>query len=351
MKFNCLISVFLRVLAVFVFFSFSIGSSFAAAPESKNKNEASPFVRVEGNRFYLGDSPYFFVGANMWYGAYLGADDKAVADRKRLVKELDLLKKVGIDNLRILGASEESILKNSMKPAILNKKGEVNESLLVGLDFLLAEMAKRDMKAVIYLNNFWEWSGGMATYLSWVRNGEIVDMADPTKPWPAFALFSSQFYSEKKAVALFNTYVKNLVSRKNSVTGKFYKDDPTIMSWQLANEPRPGDGKTSHGNLPAYYAWIKSTTSLIKSIDGNHLVSVGSEGTMGCLELEECVLKSHSDTGIDYLTFHMWLKNWGWFDVNKPKATFKPALVKAEAYVEEHLALAKKLILHGCFPW
>ena len=35
----------------------------------------------------------------------------------------------------------------------------------------LAELGQRDMKAVIYLNNFWDWSGGMPAYLNWVGNG------------------------------------------------------------------------------------------------------------------------------------------------------------------------------------
>ena len=320
-----------------------LGISLISYSANAAEETGEGFVRVEGKRFFIDDKPYFYVGTNMWFGAYLGSSNPQVGDRKRLLRELDLLKRQGITNLRILGASEASTLKNSMKPAILNSKQEINQELLEGLDFLLDAMAKRNMKAVIYLNNFWEWSGGMATYLSWVRNGEIVDMADPTKPWPAFALFSAQFYSEDKAVALFNRYVRYVLSRKNTVNGKYYKDDPTIMSWQLANEPRPGDGKVSHKNLPSYYRWIKNTTQLIKSLAPRHLVSVGSEGTMGCLELEACVVQAHQNTGIDYVTFHMWLKNWGWFDVNQPETTFPKAIQKAEAYVEKHLQLSDKL--------
>ena len=30
-----------------------------------------------------------------------------------------------------------------------------------------AEMAARDMTAVLVLNNFFQWSGGMAQYVSW----------------------------------------------------------------------------------------------------------------------------------------------------------------------------------------
>ena len=41
--------------------------------------------------------------------------------------------------------------------------------------------------AVIYLTNFWEWSGGMMTYLYWTNGGRYIDMNDPAHPWPEFA--------------------------------------------------------------------------------------------------------------------------------------------------------------------
>ena len=301
------------------------------------------FVTVAGSQFLIGGQPYVFVGTNLWYAAYLGSANPEYGDRDRLLRELDFLKSKGITNLRILGSSERSVLRDAMRPAI-NFQGEVErEDILIGLDFTLAEMAKRNMKAVIFLNNFWEWSGGMATYLSWVNGGDIVDMADPEKPWPAFALFSATFYANEKANALYRKYINTLITRINTLNGRPYRDDPTIMAWQLANEPRPGDGEVSKANLPAYYAWIKATAAYIKSLAPRHLVSIGSEGTMGCINLPECVLDAHKNTGIDYFTFHMWLKNWGWFDVQKPGQTYASALDRAEKYIDEHVTFARQL--------
>ncbi len=307
------------------------------------KKRLKQFVSVNGTQFYLRGKPYQFVGTNMWFAAYLGSENPVYGDRDRLVRELDLLKSLGVTNLRILGSSERSPLRDSMRPAIQYKGDVEAEDILVGLDFALAEMAKRDMKAVIFLNNFWEWSGGMATYLSWVNGGEIVDMADPEKPWPAFALFSAQFYENEEANKLYRKYMQTLLERTNSITGKAYVEDPTIMAWQLANEPRPGDGRQSDGNLPGYYAWIKDTTAFIKSFAPDQLVSIGSEGTMGCLELNECVINAHAGTGIDYFTFHMWLKNWGWFDVQNPQETYVAAITKANAYIDRHVTIAQQL--------
>lgn len=307
--------------------------------ESSNDN----FVSVKGLQFMLHEQPYRYVGTNMWYAAYIGRDDQFGGDRERVGRELDFLKANGITNLRLLGASERSPLNDSMSPAISYKGQVENENILIGLDYFLSEMAKRDMKAVIFLNNFWEWSGGMGTYLSWVNDGKFIDLNDPETPWPAFALYGATFYSNDEAKALFNTYLTTVIQRRNSVTGKLYRDDPTIMSWQLANEPRPGNGEVSRPNLPAYYAWIAETASLIKSLAPKQLVSVGSEGTMGCLEMDACFMGAHRDNDIDYATFHMWIKNWSWFDVKRPAETYNVAVKRADKYISRHIEMAKRL--------
>ncbi|HUQ70627.1 MAG TPA: hypothetical protein VM165_13945, partial [Planctomycetaceae bacterium] len=211
-----------------------------------------PFVRRDGSRFLIGDRTYRFAGANMWYAAYLGAD-APYGNRPRLQRELDRLVALGVDNVRILGSSELSPLKNSITPAFRAESNEYSETLLGGLDFALAEMGRRGLRAIPYLTNFWEWSGGMMTHLYWTNGGRYIDMNDPAHPWPEFPDMVSQFYSSGRAVAMYHDYVRAVVTRRNKVTGIRYADDPTIMSWQLANEPRPG-GSDAVGlrQLPAY---------------------------------------------------------------------------------------------------
>src|SRR4051812_43828413 len=123
----------------------------------------SAFVRRDGTRLTLDGKPYRFAGANIWYGAYLGANTD-YGDRDRLRRELDTLQSIGVTNLRLLASSETSPLKNAVKPSFRNRGTVYNPALLDGLDYCLAEMGKRGMKAVLYLTNFWEWSGGMMTY-------------------------------------------------------------------------------------------------------------------------------------------------------------------------------------------
>lgn len=301
------------------------------------------FVAARDAALFIDEAPYRFVGANLWYGAYLGADAE-YGDRARLARELDQLAAMGVGNLRVLGASELSPLRNSLDPAFRSAEPPYNETLLAGLDVLLAEMGTRGMRAVIYLNNFWEWSGGMATYLYWTNGGRYIDMNDPAHPWPAFPDFSAQFYASEAAVALYRDYVRALVTRTNTVTGAAFRDDPAIMSWQLANEPRPGgSAETAAVNMSAYQRWIAETARLIKSLDPNHLVSTGSEGLMGCVESEPCAREAHGSADVDYVTAHIWPQNWDWADPSDLAGTFARVEANTRAYIEAHVRLAQTL--------
>ncbi len=279
----------------------------------------------------------------MWYAAYLGAG-ASFGNRGRLSRELDRLAALGVTNVRILGSSELSPLKNSITPAFRTQSSVYNETLLQGLDVALAEMGRRGMRAVIYLTNFWEWSGGMMTYLYWTNGGRYINMNDPAHSWPEFPDMVSQFYSSAPAVKLYHDYVRAIVGRTNTVTGGRYTDDPTIMAWQLANEPRPGgsDAVVSR-QLPAYLAWIGATARLIKILDPNHLVSTGSEGTQGCSGRDDCVMQAHGFAEVDYVTAHIWPQNWSWADPKDLAGTWVTVEARTREYIAAQLAIAERL--------
>ncbi|HOT98046.1 MAG TPA: cellulase family glycosylhydrolase [bacterium] len=301
------------------------------------------FVTVKGTRFYRQGRPYYFLGTNLWYGAMLGQEGEA-GDRGRLMRELDHLKKLGIDNLRVMGASEGLGYAGQIQPAIQPEPGRYDEKLLVGLDFLLAEMAKRDQCAVIFLNNYWEWTGGMSQYISWVTGEQYPSPQDPKFGYWGLMRTSGRFYTNEPANAIYRDFIRMLVNRVNTVNGRVYRDDPAIMTWQLANEPRPSpENEEREQHFREFAIWVDQTAGYIKSLDSNHLVTTGNEGLKGSLESENCYLASHASPYIDYLTFHLWLLNWSWFDPNKPAETWPEAANKAVEYVRQHIAYAEKL--------
>ncbi|MDO3383213.1 glycoside hydrolase 5 family protein [Gilvimarinus algae] len=329
----------MKRLWLLVVFSMSLAGCTAPAQQTDSLRD---FVSVQGTTFVLNGEPYRFAGANMWYGAYLGAPGE-LGDRERLLRELDLLQSYGINNLRVLAASESSELMRAVRPAIVeNAEGDLNESLLQGLDFLLAEMAKRDMKAVLYLNNFWQWSGGMSQYVAWFT-GEPVFDPDVTGRWNPFMQNSARFYRLPEAQALYRQVIESVLTRVNSVNGVAYNRDATIMSWQLANEPRPGSDAEGRPNYPHFEAWVHDTAGFIKALAPHQLVSTGNEGAMGTLGDAALFERSHASDNIDYLTFHMWIKNWSWFDVTRAEQTYEAAWEKARAYMQTHMAIADRL--------
>jgi mannan endo-1,4-beta-mannosidase len=302
-----------HLLILFVL-TFSLGSC--------SLDDEPAFVRVDGMHFSLNDRPYYFTGTNFWYGTYLGAPGNS-GDLERLTRELDALQKLGITNLRILGGSEASYIGGMLHPAMQSSPGVYDDNLLRGLDVLLAEMAKREMQAVIFFTNYWEWSGGMSQYVTWARNLEKgPDPDDPEFDWATFMDYSAEFYGDSIAQSYFRSHIERIVLRTNTVTGMPYTEDPTIMAWELANEPRPGTvSPAGEKNLPAYYAWIDETASFIKSV----------------------FIRAHASDHIDYLTFHVWPYNWKWFDPHDIGGTIDSTEIKAIAYLHQHLAIGRSL--------
>ena len=94
----------------------------------KKSYDQQDFVKVNGTKFMINNKPYYYVGTNFWYGAYLGADAD-YGNRERLLRELDHLQKLGINNLRIVAASEESDFGLPLSPPFQYKNGTYNETL------------------------------------------------------------------------------------------------------------------------------------------------------------------------------------------------------------------------------
>ena len=292
---------------------------------------ASRFVTASGGKFWLQGEPYYFAGTNFWQGMHLGMEGEG-GDRARLVAELDALQQLGVANLRLMASSEGPDSEPyRMTPALMTAPGEYNPAVLDGLDFLLSQMGHRGMKAVMVLTNYWHWSGGMAQYVSW-QNGTAIPYPGD---WGAFMEYSAQFYECAECQDWYRAHIAMLVDHTNPYTGLAYRDDPTIFAWELANEPR---------RYPL--AWINDTAAYIKSLDPNHLLTTGSEGSPPWEGQD--FRQTHAGPAIDYTTIHIWPQNWGWYDPADP-SSYAEAEANALKYLAEHAgmsaALGKPLVL------
>lgn len=299
--------------------------------------QAQERITVKGTQFYKGDKPYAYIGTNYWYGSLLAS--KKVGDRKRLLRELDLMQKNGIDNLRILVGGDGGKYDFTVRPALQYEQGKYDEDLLDGLDFLISEMSKRKMYAVLYLTNNWEWSGGMSQYLEWNGKGAIPVPNIAPNTWPQFMSYTEQFHSCEPCMKGLENHVRFIMGRTNSYSKKKYTEDNTIMSWQVGNEPRTFTPE----NEIKFTAWLNNIVNLIASLDKNHLVSTGSEGKNSSNDSMEIFERTHQNPNIDYLTMHIWPKNWNWFKADNAAATLPTTLENAGNYIDAHIKVANNL--------
>lgn len=125
-----------------------------------------------------------------------------------------------------------------------------------GIDYALDEARKSGIRVILAFTDNWHEIGGVGEFVKWSTTAKSHD----------------DFFSDSNAKELYKQHVKALITRKNSVNGRVYRDDPTIMSWNLINEPRCKDCST------ALQAWIDEMAPYVKSLDPNHLLTVGEEG-------------------------------------------------------------------------
>ncbi len=303
-----------------------------------SRSGVEDIVTIEDGQFIKGGKAYYFIGTNFWYGAILASQGEG-GDRERLARELDFLKSQGITNLRVaVGGEGTKSYASKISPILQPNAGEYDDELLDGLDYLMYQLQLRDMNAVLYLANAWEWSGGFIQYLQWA--GEVEDDFDADGcSWTEYRAAATKFMRSQRAKELLNDHIKYIVSRRNRYTGERYIDDPAIFSWQLCNEPRA----FSEESKEALYSWVDETSALIRSLDPNHMISTGSEGQMGCEGDLELFERIHALENISYINAHMWSLNWSWIDRTDMDGSIDSTIAKCTDYLNEHIEVAQLL--------
>lgn len=180
--------------------------------------------------------------------------------------------------------------------------GEYNERAFELLDEIVYRFGNWGVRLVPFLTNYWEWRGGMDQYVAWS------DTADSRE----------DFYADEQCRGWYRDFIEYVLERENTITGVQYKDDPTILAWELANEPR---GMEVDNDV--VLTWIEETASFIKDVDSNHLVSTGMEGFYAQQDNDDYqdgwqydgsqgpgYLESHALDVIDLCSFHLYPDSW-----------------------------------------
>jgi mannan endo-1,4-beta-mannosidase len=157
---------------------------------------------------------------------------------------------------------------------------------------------------------------------------------DPGGDYNTFTQYIDRFYACAPCQTAYRAHIQTVIKRINTVNGRTYRDDPTIFAWQLANEPR---------NYPAN--WIGDLGQFIKSLDSNHMLTVGSEGSWG-----GDFKTTHASPTIDYTTCHIWVEPWGKYNATDSSASqLQTATNFAVDYLNTHntdsASLGKPLVM------
>ncbi len=187
----------------------------------------------------------------------------------------------------------------------------------------------------LFLSNFWQWSGSFAQYVNWVTGENI---PDPDKPVMAKGdwrrSWNSQHGLQHKhplnyiAVSSLASSIAATPSTAGfiAVTG-----DHDMGNFQRAASlcrRQFGRKMCPFLRLGGFNGWIHPCTR------PGYLVCTGSEGIWGCLQKPESFHCRAQTSAIDYVTVHMWLKNWSWINTVELGTEFETAANKARDHVE-----------------
>lgn len=258
---------------------------------------ADSFVRTRGPRFVIRGRPFRFVGANV---AVMYRDE----DRAAMPETLTKAAQTGIRVVRVWAFGEGG--PNDIGPLtdfadwprthpFRFSPDNWNEEALVHLDRVMAEAARNQLYVQLCLTNWWRDTGGVTQYLRWAGINDAADDKFAYGINPARALL---FYTNDETRRLYRQHVEKIVTRRNTVTGVLYRNDPNILGWELINEAQVITGRWAERR-----AWIKEMSAYVKSLDPNHLVTPGAWGYRTASERREWLI-DHQLANIDYCDVH-----------------------------------------------
>ena len=291
------------------------------------------FAQAADTRFLIDQKPFRFVGANI---------DLMFQQQTRahLSEMMQRAAGTGIQVVRIWASGEGGPA--DVQPAnnwrrdrwFRRKPNEWNEAEFVFLDRVIAEAARNRLRVQLCLANWWRDTGGVTQYLRWAG---VNGADDDNYPFGVNDEKAMLFYTNETARRLYREHVEKIATRRNSVTGVLYRDDPTIFGYELMNEARCLTGRWEERR-----AWLAEMSAYLKSLDPDHLIAPGDWGYRSAAERREWLL-DHNLPNIDYCDVHIYPRDDLDSFVESPKALgeFIENRVAASASIKKPLVLGE----------
>jgi mannan endo-1,4-beta-mannosidase len=286
----------------------------------------SPFTAVRKGQFDRHCRPFYPVGFNGFELVMLAA-----TDQRGLVDDaFESARAMGINTARTWAHSYTPQLPFQTAPGKYDPRG------VEALDYVLDSASRHGIQLILSFADNWKYYNGVDQYVDWSataparsmqRPGELGGDSDEGLWTEGLRAYEAQrralFWVDPGAKELYRDHVSFIVNRKNSVNGRVYKADPTILAWNLVNEPRC-ETNVKASCTADMNAWTRDMAAYVKEADPNHLVTTGYEGFFG--PLSDPSFLSHNPPGtwgaqtgqdfvansqhVDFAVTHAWADNW-----------------------------------------
>jgi len=234
-------------------------------------------VRRNGENLMIGNQTFRAVGVNDY--------DLAYQNNSVIAQTFAQLHNAGVTTVRFWLFGDG--ISNGFQPTA----GDFNKTRFKQTDYVIYEAKKYNIKLIPTLVNNWTDYGGKDQYIKWIGENPATD--------------ETIFYTNNQIKSLFENYISYVLSRKNTYTNVTYADDPTILAWDIMNEPRSTDQNAMNN-------WLISIAEFIKQHDPNHLVMAGTENAIVTGNNPKDDGKSSdlcANSAIDICSTHLYLFN------------------------------------------
>lgn len=243
---------------IFILIFLILASLFIFSPQSSLfvKNRQS-WIRVTKDGFIRDGKPFRFIGANAVYLTFYDDWDLDIERAIRTAKENNIsVLRFYID----LGWSKDD-----------------------DFDKLLDIASRYEVYVIL-------------TFIDCCCSG---DYDSPKKYFEVHAPFCN--ITNKQSIKAFKKLIKQIIERKNSINGRIYRDDPTILAWGIANELEYWRFTESD-----VHNWIDEIATYIKTLDNNHLVTIGINMYGIGSDNDSNLYKMFNAPPLDFFSFHFY---------------------------------------------
>ncbi|ETS04541.1 beta-mannase, partial [Trichoderma reesei RUT C-30] len=248
---------------------------------------ASSFVTISGTQFNIDGKVGYFAGTNCYWCSFL-------TNHADVDSTFSHISSSGLKVVRVWGFNDVNT-QPSPGQIWFQKLSATGSTINTGadglqtLDYVVQSAEQHNLKLIIPFVNNWSDYGGINAYVN------------------AFGGNATTWYTNTAAQTQYRKYVQAVVSR--------YANSTAIFAWELGNEPRCNGCSTD-----VIVQWATSVSQYVKSLDSNHLVTLGDEG-LGLSTGDGAYPYTYGEgtdfaknvqiKSLDFGTFHLYPDSWG----------------------------------------